>query len=110
MYNSELKGKFSGRLDKAIHSLIESLRVKLLNRLGSLQRGKVTTKLILLRKTHKTAEATEKDNKYLYKQTDETSWIVTLSSQEGGTYKCTAHALPLDHKCNETFVTYVYIK
>lgn len=54
-YNSDLKGKCGGRLDKTIHSSMNSLKMKLMNRLSTLIRRKLTKKLTTLQKSHKAA-------------------------------------------------------
>ena len=97
-YNSDLKGKCGGRLDRAIHSLMKSLQLKLQGRLVSLERGKLTKKISLLRKAHKIAEEKLKEGDVL--QTEDGVWIVPSFTQLGETYK--VHHLKLDtlHKCN----------
>lgn len=96
-YNSDLKGKCGGRLDKAIHSLIKSLRMKMMNRLSSLQRGKLTKKLVLIRQNHKLGEMLKDLTTFL--QEDENTWIVTSTTQLGETYKV-RRSLLRNHKCN----------
>lgn len=43
-YNSDLNGKCGGRLDKSIHSIRKSIKLKLINRKITLTRGNVTKK------------------------------------------------------------------
>lgn len=97
-YNSDLKGKCGGRLDKAIHSLMKSLRLKLMARLVSLNRGKLTKKISTIRNSHRTA-VDNFDSIDIF-QINEHVWIVPSFTQFGETYK--VHRLPIDtsHKCN----------
>lgn len=97
-YNSDLKGKCGGRLDRAIHSLMKSLQLKLQGRLVSLERGKLTKKISLLRKAHKTAEEKSKEIDIL--QTEDDLWIVPSFTQFGETYKVRQLKLDELHKCN----------
>lgn len=84
-YNSDLKGKCGGRLDKAIHSLMKWLQLKLQGRLVSLERGKLTKKKTLLRKSHKIAQ--EHVEKIEVIKIEENVFIVPSFSQLGETYK-----------------------
>lgn len=43
-YTSDLNGKCGGRLNKSIHSIIKSIKLKLINRKITLTKGKVTKK------------------------------------------------------------------
>ena len=66
-YNSDLNGKSGGRLDLAIHSLMKSLKLRLMDRLASLTKGKRTKKVTLLRKAHKLAKKKFMKSKFLMK-------------------------------------------
>ncbi|XP_055939244.1 uncharacterized protein LOC129968922 [Argiope bruennichi] len=97
-YNSDLQGKCGGRLDKAIHSLLKNLRLKVLNRLTSIQRGKLKKKMCVIRKMHKIADKL-KEHFQTFIQS-ENIWIITSLSEVGETYKITIKNLDSEHNCN----------
>ncbi|GFY74776.1 uncharacterized protein TNIN_439101 [Trichonephila inaurata madagascariensis] len=72
----EAGGTIMKRLDKTISLLLAAIAKKLLSRVISIERGKLTSRVALIRKRHKGSE--EMDSKYDYIQCDE-KHIVTKS-------------------------------
>lgn len=80
-----LNGKFVKRLDKAIGAIMKFVRDKLFERLIVLHKGKVCTKLSLLRKRHKNSEGLDPNSII---QNNSTAWLVSSASRNE-TYEVT---------------------
>lgn len=73
-----LSGKFVKRLDKSIGAIMKFVRDKLYERLIVLHKGKVCTKLSILRRRHKKSEDLDLSTVV---QVSNTSWLVSSSSR-----------------------------
>ncbi|XP_065208546.1 uncharacterized protein LOC135837263 [Planococcus citri] len=71
-----LDGKVCKRLDKSLHALLQYIRDRLFDRFIMLEKGKLTSKAMELRKRHRTAEEA-KDKIQITSNPDDANFIVT---------------------------------